>query len=170
MDGVDTYQGRLRALLEAGIGITSELSIEGVLQHVTDVAAALTDARFAALGVIDDRGTELERFITHGIDESTHAAIGDLPRGRGILGVLIRDAKTLRLRSIADDSRSVGFPPNHPPMRTLLGVPVMLRGVAFGNLYLTEKKGGAEFSAEDEEVVTLLATQAAVPIENARVL
>jgi signal transduction histidine kinase len=164
----DAVQGRLRALLDAGVAITSELSLEGVLQHVAAVAAALTGARYAALGVIDERGVELERFITHGIDDSIHAAIGDLPRGRGILGVLISDAKPLRLASIADDPRSVGFPPHHPPMRTFLGVPVMLRGVAFGNLYLTEKEGDAEFNAEDEEVVTLLATQAAVAIENAR--
>src|SRR5204862_1185492 len=128
----------------------------------------LTGARYAALGVIDETGTELERFLTTGIDPETHAAIGELPRGRGILGVLIRNAEPLRLESIADDPRSVGFPPNHPPMRGFLGVPVLLRGVAYGNLYLTEKEGGADFTDEDEELVMLLASQAAVAIENAR--
>jgi signal transduction histidine kinase len=118
--------------------------------------------------VIDESGKELERFLTTGVDAETHRAIGDLPRGRGILGVLIREARPLRLQDIATDPRSVGFPPNHPPMQTFLGVPVMLRGVAFGNLYLTEKWGGGEFTAEDEELVTLLAAQAAVAIENAR--
>jgi signal transduction histidine kinase len=164
----ETAEKRLRSLLDAGVAITAELSLEGVLQHVTRVAAALTGARYAALGVIDERGFELERFITHGVDEAAHEAIGALPRGRGILGVLIDDAKPLRLSSIADDPRSVGFPPHHPEMKTFLGVPVILRGVAFGNLYLTEKEGNAEFTAEDQEVVTILATQAAVAIENAR--
>src|SRR5207253_3922174 len=113
-------------------------------------------------------GAELERFVTTGVDPETHAAIGDLPRGRGILGVLIREARPLRLRNLSDDPRSVGFPPNHPPMGTFLGVPVLLRGVAFGNLYLTEKAGGEDFTEEDQELVELLASQAAVAIENAR--
>ena len=113
-------------------------------------------------------GQSLERFLTTGIDAETHASIGELPRGRGILGVLIRDARPLRLHDLADDPRSVGFPRNHPPMRTFLGVPIVLRGVAYGNLYLTEKEGGAEFTAEDEELTQLLAAQAAVAIENAR--
>ena len=114
------------------------------------------------------RGQGLERFLTTGIDAETHAAIGDLPRGRGLLGVLIRDAHTLRLHDIADDPRSVGFPRHHPPMRTFLGVPILLRGVAYGNLYLTEKEGGDDFTEDDEELTQLLAAQAAVAIENAR--
>jgi signal transduction histidine kinase len=118
--------------------------------------------------VIDKSGQGLERFLTTGIDAETHAAIGDLPRGRGLLGVLIRDAATLRLHDIADDPRSVGFPRHHPPMRTFLGVPILLRGVAYGNLYLTEKEGGGDFTEEDEELTQLLAAQAAVAIENAR--
>jgi signal transduction histidine kinase len=118
--------------------------------------------------VIDRAGRELERFVTHGIDPETHAAIGDLPRGRGILGVLIREAQSLRLHDLTEDARSVGFPPSHPAMHTFLGVPVLLRGIAYGNLYLTEKAGGADFTEEDEELVTLLASQAAVAIENAR--
>ena len=163
-----TVQSRLRSLLDAGIAITSELSLDGVLQHVTEAAATLTGARYAALGVIDANGRELERFLTHGIDAETHAAIGELPRGRGILGVLIREGQSLRLRDLTEDPRSVGFPAYHPPMHSFLGVPILLRGVAFGNLYLTEKENGAEFTAEDEEAVKLLAAQAAVAIENAR--
>jgi signal transduction histidine kinase len=157
-----------RGLVEAGIALSSELTLDGLLQRLVETAAELTGARYAALGVIDASGQELERFLTHGIGPETHAAIGDPPRGRGILGVLIRDARPLRLHDIAADERSVGFPPNHPPMRTFLGVPIILRGVAYGNLYLTEKQGGEDFSQADEELVTLLASQAAVAIENAR--
>jgi signal transduction histidine kinase len=157
-----------QGLVEAGIALSSELTLDAVLRRLLEAAAELTGARYAALGVVDASGKELERFITHGIDPQTHAAIGELPRGGGILGVLIRDARPLRLHDIAEDDRSVGFPPNHPPMRTFLGVPILLRGIAYGNLYLTEKEGGEDFSVEDEEVVTLLASQAAVAIENAR--
>src|SRR5262245_38194098 len=129
---------RLRALVDAGIALSSELSLDTLLQQLVETAAHLTEARYAALGVIDETGTGLERFLTHGVDAQTHAAIGKLPRGRGILGVLIRDAKPLRLDDIRDDPRAVGFPEHHPPMRTFLGVPIILRGVAFGNLYLSE--------------------------------
>jgi signal transduction histidine kinase len=159
---------RLRALFEASIALTSELSLEALLQRLVETAASLTGARYAALGVIDESGTQLERFLTTGIDSETHAAIGHLPRGRGILGVLIREAQPLRLHDLGDDPRSVGFPANHPPMRSFLGVPILLRGVAYGNLYLTEKESGEDFSEEDEELVMLLAAQAAVAIENAR--
>jgi signal transduction histidine kinase len=159
---------RIRSLLNAGIALTSELSLDALLQGLTETAAELTKARYAALGVIDPNRTELERFVTTGLDQETIAAIGDLPRGRGILGVLIQDAHPLRLHDIADDPRSVGFPPNHPPMSSFLGVPILLRGVAYGNLYLTEKEGGGDFTTEDQELVTLLAAQAAVAIENAR--
>jgi signal transduction histidine kinase len=161
-------ESAFQGLVEAGIALSSELTLDALLQRLVETAAELTGARYAALGVIDVTGRELERFVTHGIDPETHAAIGDLPRGRGILGVLIRDARPLRLHDIADDDRSVGFPPNHPPMKTFLGVPILLRGIAYGNLYLTEKEGGEDFTGEDEEVVTLLASQAAVAIENAR--
>jgi two-component system, NarL family, sensor histidine kinase DevS len=158
---------RLRGLVEAGIALSSELTLDGLLQKLTETAAALTGARYAALGIIDEHGEELERFLTTGIDAETREAIGELPRGRGILGVLISDAVPLRLDSIADDARSVGFPPKHPPMRSFLGVPILLRGHAYGNLYLTEKSGGA-FTDDDEELVETLASQAAVAIENAR--
>jgi signal transduction histidine kinase len=159
---------RLRALLEAGLALASELSLDSLLQRLTELAADLTGARYAALGVIDPTGSHLERFITHGLDEEARAAIGDPPLGRGILGALITDARPLLLHAIAEDPRSVGFPPNHPPMGTFLGVPVMLRGTAYGNLYLTEKAGGEDFTGEDQALVELLASQAAVAIENAR--
>ena len=159
---------RLRVLVEAGIALSSELSLDALLQQLVETAAQLTGAQYAALGVIDQTGTNLERFLTTGIDEETHAAIGDLPRGRGILGVLIRDAQPLRLDDLGDDPRSVGFPAHHPPMQSFLGVPILLRGVAYGNLYLTEKEGGESFTDEDEELTQLLAAQAAVAIENTR--
>jgi signal transduction histidine kinase len=159
---------RLRALLDAGIALSSELSLEGVLQKIVEAAAELTGAQYAALGVIDPTGQSLERFVVTGIDEKTQAAIGDLPRGGGLLGVLIQEATPLRLDDLATHPRSMGFPPNHPPMQTFLGVPIMLRGIAYGNLYLTEKAEGAPFTEEDEELTMLLASQAAVAVENAR--
>jgi signal transduction histidine kinase len=166
-DRTSPQRDRLRVLVDAGISLSSELSLDALLERIVGTAAELTGARYAALGVIDRAGQGLERFYTTGIDPTTHAAIGELPRGRGILGVLIRDPSPLRLHDLADDPRSTGFPPNHPPMRTFLGVPIVLRGVAYGNLYLTEKAGG-DFTDEDEELTQLLAAQAAVAIENAR--
>ena len=163
-----TALDRLRVLVDAGIALSSELSIDALLQQLVETAAQLTGAQYAALGVIDQTGTGLERFLTTGLDAETHAAIGELPKGRGILGVLIRDAKPLRLDTLGGDTRSVGFPAHHPPMQTFLGVPILLRGVAYGNLYLTEKEGGGSFTDEDEELTQLLAAQAAVAIENTR--
>ena len=168
MGAVSSNETRMRALVKTGVAITSELSLDALLQRLVEAASELTGARYAALGVIDRSGSELERFLTTGIDTETHAAIGELPRGRGILGVLIREHAPLRLHNLGDDPRSVGFPPNHPPMGTFLGVPIHLRGVAYGNLYLTEKAGGEDFTDEDQELVELLASQAAVAIENAR--
>src|SRR3954451_3965622 len=159
---------RWRALVDAGIAVTSELSLDAVLQRIVEAAAELTGTTYAALGVIDPAGRGLERFLTTGIDPETHARIGDLPHGRGILRVLIHDAEPLRLHDLGADPRAVGFPPHHPLMQSFLGVPISLRGVSYGNLYLTEKEGGEDFSVEDEELVTLLAAQAAVAIENAR--
>jgi signal transduction histidine kinase len=161
-------EDRLRALLEASAAIASELSLELLLQRLVATAAELTGARYAALGVIDRSGLQLEQFVTTGLDEETYRAIGELPRGRGILGVLIDEAAPLRLHDLGEDARSVGFPANHPPMHTFLGVPILLRGVAYGNFYLTEKEGGRDFTDEDQEIVTLLAAQAAIAIENAR--
>jgi signal transduction histidine kinase len=159
---------RMRALVEAGMALASELTLDALLQRLVEIAAELTAARYAALGVTNPAGTALDRFITTGIDEELRKTIGDLPRGRGILGILIHDQKPLRLHDLGEHPASVGFPPGHPPMRSFLGVPVQLRGIAFGNLYLGEKEGGADFSEEDEELVLLLAAQAAIAIENAR--
>jgi two-component system, NarL family, sensor histidine kinase DevS len=158
---------RLRALIETGIAISSELSLDGVLERIVEAAARVTGAHYAALGVIDRSGSGLERFVTHGMTADVESQIGDPPHGRGILGVLIHDARPLRLHDLSHDPRSVGFPPGHPPMHTFLGVPITLRGVAYGNLYLTEKDGG-DFTGEDEDLVKLLAAQAAVAVENAR--
>jgi signal transduction histidine kinase len=157
--------GRRRALVEAGIALTSELSLEAVLHKLVQTAAELTGARYAALGILDFAGRRLDQFLPFGIEPEVQALIGDLPTGKGILGVLIDDPRPLRLRDLMADPRAVGFPPNHPDMRTFLGVPVLLRGVSYGRLYLTEKAGGAEFTEEDEEIVTLLAAQAAVAID-----
>jgi signal transduction histidine kinase len=165
---MDATRDRLRGLVEAGIALSSELSLDALLQKLVETAAELTGARYAALGVIDRARTGLERFVTTGIDEDTRREVGELPRGRGILGVLVQDATPLRLHDISDDPRSVGFPPGHPPMHSFLGVPVLLRNFAYGNLYLTEKEDGTDFTEQDEELVRLLAGQAAVAIENAR--
>jgi signal transduction histidine kinase len=167
VDGTPS-DSRLRALVETGVALASELSIDGLLQRLVEAAAALTGARYAALGVIDPSGSGLERFLTTGIDPATRAGIGEEPHGKGILGVLINEAVPLRLHDLTQDPRSVGFPPNHPPMQTFLGVPILLRGTSYGNLYLTEKEDEQDFTEEDEELLTLLAAQAAVAIENAR--
>jgi signal transduction histidine kinase len=159
---------RLRRLVETGIALSSELSLETLLRGLIETAVELTGARYGALGVVDRLGTGLEQFITVGVDAETQATIGDLPHGRGILGVLIRDRRPLQLDDLGLDPRSVGFPPGHPPMKSFLGVPIVLRGTAFGNLYLTEKAEGEPFNDADEEIVLLLAAQAAVAIENAR--
>ncbi len=166
LDGLDEH--RLARLIEAGRGLLSELDLETVLDRLLQTAADLTGARYVALGVLDEGRRELARFLTRGIDEDTHRAIGDLPRGRGLLGVLIDDPRPLRLEDVGDHPRSYGFPPGHPPMRSFLGVPILLRGEAWGNLYLTEKAGGEPFAPEDEEAVIVLADWAAIAIENAR--
>ena len=160
-------QDRDERLLEAGLALSSELSLPVILQRIVDLAANLTGARYGALGVLGPEGTITE-FITTGVTEAERAAIGHIPVGRGILGVLINDATPLRLREIADDPRSVGFPANHPPMRSFLGVPVSARGRVFGNLYLTEKQDVEAFTDQDERALVMLAGQAGVAIENAR--
>jgi signal transduction histidine kinase len=168
MSGMPEKRDRLRALLDVGIALAGEISLDGVLQRIVEAAAELTEAKYAALGVIDPSGQALERFVVTGMDLETRTAIGELPRGRGILGLLIKDARPLRLDDLGKDRNSVGFPPNHPPMKTFLGVPILLRGVAYGNLYLTEKAGGGPFTEDDEELSQVLAAQAAVAVENAR--
>jgi len=159
---------RLRRLIDAGRSLLAELDLEALLQQLLDVAREVTGARYAALGVLDERRQELERFITTGIDAETHRAIGDLPRGRGILGLLIEEPKPLRLDHIGYHPRSYGFPSGHPEMETFLGVPVTIRGEVWGNLYLTEKADGRPFTDADEESTIILADWAAIAIENAK--
>ncbi|HSR94940.1 MAG TPA: GAF domain-containing sensor histidine kinase [Solirubrobacterales bacterium] len=158
---------RLRRLIDVGRGLVAQLDLEAVLGEVVEVARELTGARYAALGILDEDRRELERFIYVGIDEETRAKIGDLPRGRGVLGELIRNPAPLRLREVGEHPRSYGFPHGHPPMHSFLGVPIVVRGQAYGNLYLTEKEGG-DFDAGDEEAATILAEWAAVAIFNVR--
>jgi signal transduction histidine kinase len=165
-DGLDEHV--LRRLLRVGQDLVAELDLETVLDRVLDVARELTGARYAAIGILDDRRrTELERFLVSGIDEATQRVIGDLPRGHGILGELIRHPEPLRLDDLSNHPRSYGFPPGHPPMTTFLGVPIVIRGEAWGNLYLTEKQGGA-FDERDQQTLIVLADWAAVAISNAR--
>ena len=159
---------RLLRLLQVGRRLVAELEVEALLHHVLDTARELTGARYAALGILDEGKQELERFLFIGIDEETRRQIGPLPRGHGVLGELIRRPEPLRLPDVAQHSRSYGFPPGHPPMTTFLGVPVMIRGEAFGNLYLTDKAGGVEFDERDKESVLVLAEWAAIAIDNAR--
>lgn len=157
----------LRRLLEVGLVLVSELDPEAVLHQVLEVARDLTGARYAALGILDPAGRELERFITSGVDDETRRAIGELPRGRGLLGELIEKPQPLRLEQLDRHPRSYGFPPGHPPMTTFLGVPVVVRGQAYGNLYLTDRKDGP-FDARDEETLSVLARWAGVAIANSR--
>ncbi len=159
---------RLERLLAAGRAVVSELDLDAVLEQVLATARRLTGARYAALGVLNDQRTGLGDFITSGVDRETHRAIGDLPHGRGVLGLLVTDPHPLRLADVTAHPQSYGFPPAHPPMSTFLGVPVVIRGEAWGNLYLTEKDGGAEFDDADEESAITLAGWAAIAIENAR--
>ena len=157
---------RLQGLLHASRMITGELSLDGVLERIIEVARNTVDAQYAALGVIGEDGA-LDRFIHTGMDPETVQAIGHLPEGRGLLGALITDPVPIRLTNIADDPRSIGFPANHPPMSSFLGVPIGGREGIFGNLYLCNRLGD-EFTAEDEEVVQALAATASVAIENAQ--
>ena len=162
------HEQHLRRVLAIGGALVDERDPAAVLERILTEAQALTGARYAALGVLDEQRAELERFITAGFDEPTQQSIGDLPRGRGVLGVLIHTPQSLRLTDVGAHPESHGFPPAHPPMRTFLGVPITIRGQAWGNLYLTEKDNGEPFSAQDEEAVTILAGWAATAIDNAR--
>ena len=157
----------VRHLLDVGRALTKELDQQVVLKRVLETAREITGARYAALGVLNQSGDGLERFLTVGIDDETHRAIGDEPRGRGVLGELIANPKPLRLADVGHHPRSYGFPAAHPPMHSFLGVPIVIRGKAWGNLYLAEKSEG-EFSEHDEESAVVLADWAAIAIENAR--
>ncbi|HSJ20664.1 MAG TPA: GAF domain-containing protein [Nocardioidaceae bacterium] len=165
-DGLE-LPANARALLDAVVAISSDLDLHSVLKRIVISACQITGARYGALGVIG-HGGGLVDFVTHGIGETDHAAIGDLPRGHGILGLLIDHPEPIRLSNIQDHPKSYGFPPNHPPMERFLGVPVRIRGTVFGNLYLTEKEGGNDFTDQDEKLVLALASAAGFVIENAR--
>jgi two-component system, NarL family, sensor histidine kinase DevS len=158
---------RLRDLIDVGRRLVAELDPEAVFRRVLEVACDLTGARYAALGVLDEDRHELERFITYGIDETTRSAIGSLPRGRGVLGLLIEQPRPLHISNVGRHPRSYGFPPGHPPMTTFLGVPVVIRGNAWGNLYLTEKAEG-EFDEADQQSAVILAEWTAIAVDNAR--
>jgi signal transduction histidine kinase len=158
---------RQTKLIAVGRTLLSELDLDTLLLRIVEVAREVTGARYAALGVLDDRRERLDQFVTAGIDEDARAEIGDLPRGRGVLGVLIRDPRPLRLTDVGAHPQSYGFPLGHPPMTSFLGVPVVVHGEAWGNLYLTEKQGG-EFDAADEEAAIVLSDWAAIAIQNAR--
>ena len=158
---------RLRTLIDVGGLIVSELDLDEVLGSVLEAACKLTGARFAALGVLNEGRNELERFITRGIDDDVARMIGDLPHGRGVLGVVIDHPEPLRLSRVGDHPASYGFPAGHPPMASFLGVPIFIRGKAWGNLYLTEKQDG-EFDDGDEEAIIVLARWAGIAVENAR--
>jgi signal transduction histidine kinase len=162
-----TDHERLGRLIDVGRNLVSEFDLELVLRRVLDAARELTGAEYAAIGVLDPDRRELERFITVGIEDGTRAAIGDLPRGRGVLGVLVDEPIPLRLDDVGAHPRSYGFPVGHPPMRSFLGVPILLRGEPYGNLYLTEKHDGP-FDEADEEAAVVLADWAAIAIANAR--
>jgi len=153
-------------LLEAGLTLASELSLPIVLQRIVDLAAQITDARYGALGVIGE-GDSLVEFVTTGIPSRQRKAIGSLPTGHGVLGLLIKEPKPVRIKNIADHPQSVGFPPHHPPMRSFLGAPVQALGRTYGNIYLADKRDADEFSEGDEEALVVLATQAGVAIANA---
>lgn len=158
----------LRRLLDAVLTVGSDLDLSTVLQRIIESATELVDARYGALGVLDATGTYLTEFITVGVDDETRRSIGDLPHGHGILGVLIVDPKPIRLPDLHEHPDSYGFPPNHPPMQSFLGVPIRVRDEVFGNLYLTDKTSAEVFSDIDEELVVGLAGAAGIAIENAR--
>jgi signal transduction histidine kinase len=164
---VTASRERLRALLDAVVGIGIGLDLHSTLERIVVAACRLTDAKYGALGVIGPDRTLVE-FITHGMSPENHRLVGDLPRGHGVLGLLIEDPRPIRLPDITAHPRAYGFPPHHPPMHSFLGVPVRIRDQVFGNLYLAEKRGGGLFTDDDEELMTALAVAAGAAIENAR--
>jgi signal transduction histidine kinase len=164
--GASVAQERLRSLLRAGQLVASHVDLPVVLRHITDAARDLVNARYAALGVLGPNGT-VQEFVHSGVDENDAARIGHPPRGQGVLGLLVTDPRPIRVADLADHPSAAGFPPGHPPMRSFLGVPIVVRGRAFGNLYLADKQDADEFSAEDEQILLSLAGFAAIAIDNA---
>lgn len=159
---------QLRRLLDAVIQVGSNLELQVVLRRIAESAGELVGAKYCALGVLDPTRTYLSDFIAVGVDDDTRAAIGELPKGHGILGLLIVEPRAIRLPDLHEHPDSFGFPPNHPPMTTFLGVPIVVRGEVFGNLYLTEKEDGGAFTDIDEELAMALAAAAGIAIDNAR--
>jgi signal transduction histidine kinase len=157
----------IQALDAAVRGIGGVLDVDEVLQLITDRVRPLVGARYAALGIVDEAGL-ITRFVTSGITAAQREAIGDLPRGRGLLGLIIRENRSYRIPHMAEHPQRYGFPPNHPPMESFLGVPVTVKGEAIGRLYLTDKQGAPEFSVEDEALVETFALHAGIAMENAR--
>ncbi|GAB2909719.1 GAF domain-containing sensor histidine kinase [Streptomyces heilongjiangensis] len=168
LDAARGTRDRVHSLLEAVLSVGRELDLEQALRSIVEAAAVLVDAEYAALGVIGPDGKRLSAFHTVGVSEEEIARIGPFPEGHGILGELIRHPEPLRLAKLSDHPSSYGFPPHHPPMNTFLGVPIRVRDQVFGNLYLTEKRGGAQFDEEDVSVTLTLAVAAGVAIDNAR--
>ncbi|MGZ0232178.1 GAF domain-containing protein [Streptomyces sp. CPS1] len=168
IDAARGTRDRIHSLLEAVLSVGRELDLEQALHHIVEAAAVLVDAEYAALGVIGADGRSLSAFHTVGMTEGQIAEIGPFPEGHGILGEVIRHPEPLRLEKISQHPASYGFPAHHPPMNSFLGVPIRVRGQVFGNLYLTEKRGGLQFDEEDEAVLSTLAVAAGVAIDNAR--
>jgi signal transduction histidine kinase len=165
----DDAQRQAAALVEAGMALSAETDLEALLLRIADLARDVVGAGYGAVGVVGEDGS-LTRFVYSGIDDETAKVIGSLPTGVGVLGALIEEGRPLRLRDITDHPRSSGFPPHHPPMKTFLGVPIITRRRVFGRLYLTEKQDGLEFTKDDERIALTLASQAAIAVENARLL
>jgi signal transduction histidine kinase len=159
---------KLRRVLEATLLLEADLELPMLLRHVVDEALSITNARYGAIGVLNEDRTALEEFITVGLTSEEEILIGARPTGRGVLGLLIADPKPLRMAQIGAHSESFGFPPHHPPMMSFLGVPIKVRGEVYGNLYLTDKVGWSEFTADDETLVGALAVAAGIAVENTR--
>jgi signal transduction histidine kinase len=167
-DSLVVEPSQVQGLLAAILAVSSDLALSETLKHVVVAAARLVDARYAALGVPDETGSYLAEFVTTGLTDAEEARIGHQPRGHGILGLLLHEGQSLRLRDLNQHAQAYGFPPHHPPMKSFLGVPVRHKGVTLGNLYLTNKRAAEEFSAADQALVELLATHAGLAIDNAR--
>jgi signal transduction histidine kinase len=159
---------KLRRVLEATLLLERDLDLPTLLHHIVDEARSMTNARYGALGVLNEEGTALGEFITVGLEPEVEVQIGTRPTGRGVLGLLINDPKPLRLARLGDNAESYGFPPDHPPMTSFLGVPIKVRDEVYGNLYLTDKIGWSEFTSDDEALIGALAVTAGIAIENAR--
>jgi len=167
LDAARGTRDRVHSLLEAVLAVGRDLELGQVLQHIVESAVELVDPEYGALGVIGENQW-LSQFIPAGLSEEQIQRIGPLPAGHGLLGELIRHPEPLRLAELSEHPSSYGFPAHHPPMHSFLGVPIRVRDKVFGNLYLTEKRGGGEFDAEDESVLSTLAVAAGVAIDNAR--